>query len=138
MNQQRREAFTTVSERREPVWHPQAQDQPQQERWTVDSRDAHVGTDKPRKPSWRQILRLLAISSGLGFFAALLSAMDDSMTAHSMLLILVGALCGIGAACFGIAFWWRMFQRSWWQALCWFTLAVCLNGILFVALHPHW
>ncbi len=139
MNQQEREDYTNVSERREPVWQPQAAQQPEQQRWAVDPSDAHtsVGKEKPSKTSWKHILELLAISIALGAFARQLSAFDDTMATHSMLLIGVGLLCGIGASCYGIAVWWRMFQRSWWQALCWMALMLCLNGLFYVALHPQ-
>jgi hypothetical protein len=139
MGHQQRGAYRDVSDRREPAWQSEAAQQPTQQRWTVDPDDAYVyaSHDDHSKRSWGHILRLLAMSLGLGAVAALVSfATDRSTTESSLLLLIPGVLAGIGSACYGIAFWWRFFQRSWWLALFWLVLTVTVKLALYVALHP--
>jgi len=129
LNQPQRDASIRGVERHESEWSQQIPEQPQQGSWTyIDALQ-----NNPGKTGWRHILHLLAISICLGAAALALSAIDDSMTAHSLLLLFTGLLCGIGATCYGVAFWGRMFQRCWWKAIVWFTLMLLVNGSLYVA-----
>lgn len=133
--------FLNTGDRREPVWATESAEPHSQQRWTVDPNDAYVyeGRDHPRRTGWGHLLRLLAMSLGLGTIAALLSVVTDRWTGGPALLLLFpGLLAGIGAAYYGIVFWWRFFQRSWWQALFWLLLSVSVKAALYVALHPQY
>jgi hypothetical protein len=105
----------------------------------VDPDDAYVyaSDDDSGKQTWPYILRLLGISIGLGAVASFVSVATDRFAgAASLLLLIPGLVAAIGAWCYGIAFLWRLFQRSWPLALCWIVLVACVNGAVYVASHP--
>ena len=134
-----------MPERNQAMWK-EAAGRPCQEGQSANPGDADARLREPSVTSWGHILRLLATSIGLAVVAVATWVALDSMGAQSewepeesVLFtggIIFGTAYAVGSTCYGIAFWWRMFQRGWKPALWWFAAMVCVSGVLFVTQHP--